>query len=171
MADFERHIDELVRKEGGYRETNIAGDRGGRTYAGISFRAHPNWEGWAMLDRGAPPSELQGAVHRLYKLEYWDALRLDDIHSDEAAEMLFGACVHNGQRAATVLAQQAVEAKVDGIIGPETLVGINRMDEALFECRFALAAINRYRTICNRDRTQVKFLLGWLNRVYGELES
>ena len=170
MADFSAHIDALIRKEGGYKETNISQDRGGRTYAGISFRAHPVWDGWGMLDQSRSPREIEAAVHDLYRREYWDAMRLDEIQLEQAAEQLFGAAVNFGVRAASVLAQQTAEVTPDGIVGPETVAAVNSMDEHLFEARFALAAINRYRTICNRDRSQSKFLLGWLNRVMGEIE-
>ena len=69
------------------------------------------------------------------------------------------------------LAQQVCEVDVDGRMGPRTLEAVNAIDAELFEARFALARINRYREICNRKREQSKFLLGWLNRVYGELET
>ena len=36
---------------------------------------------------------------------------------------------------------------------------------------YALAKITRYRDIVQRDRTQGKFLLGWLNRTLNGLKS
>jgi hypothetical protein len=38
------------------------------------------------------------------------------------------------------------------------------MNEELFVASYALAKIARYRDIVMRDRSQIKFLLGWLNR-------
>ena len=37
-------------------------------------------------------------------------------------------------------------------------------DPALFRALFALAKVTRYRDIVRRDRSQAKFLLGWINR-------
>ena len=35
--------------------------------------------------------------------------------------------------------------------------------------KYALAKVSRYAEICNRDRTQSNFLLGWINRTLKEL--
>ena len=41
---------------------------------------------------------------------------------------------------------------------------MNAVDEDLFLAKFALEKVSRYAAICNKDKTQVKFLLGWINR-------
>ena len=46
---------------------------------------------------------------------------------------------------------------------------INGCDPELFALKYALAKVSRYAEICNRDRTQSKFLLGWINRTLKEL--
>ena len=172
MAKFSAHIEPLIEAEGGYRLINVSGDRGGLTYAGISERSNPNWEGWDLLANGTPPlGQMVKAVHRRYKSNYWDPIRGDKIDNDDIAELLFSASVLSGSKRAVMLAQQSVEVTIDGAIGPNTIKAINDCNPDIFEARFALARINRYRTICNRDRSQVKFLLGWLNRTFGELES
>ena len=35
MANFDPAFDKMIRNEGGFKLTNIEGDRGGQTYAGI----------------------------------------------------------------------------------------------------------------------------------------
>ena len=57
----------------------------------------------------------------------------------------------------------------DLCIGPKTLQALNGADEEGFVLRYAIAKIVRYAQICNRDRSQSKFLLGWTNRVIGGL--
>jgi lysozyme family protein len=52
----------------------------------------------------------------------------------------------------------------DGRFGPVTLQALNAIDPATFIPAFTLAKIARYRDIVSKDRTQLKFLLGWLNR-------
>ena len=48
---------------------------------------------------------------------------------------------------------------------------INAADPEKFVLAYALAKITRYRDIVQRDRTQGKFLLGWLNRTLNGLKS
>ena len=179
MADSTKIIDHVILVEGGLKLIHVRHDRGGQTFAGISRRAHPDWEGWAIIDSGASPSRPM--VDAFYKGRYWDRIRGDDIHDQDVAEMLMSSAVLSGRRRAIKMAQMVVEAQPDGVIGPKTLAAINQMDPDLFEARFALARIDRYRRICNADRrknphkpldeTQVRFLLGWTNRVFGELET
>ncbi len=171
MARFEKHIDALIRKEGGYKLVDVKHDRGGRTYAGISERSHPDWPGWAALDEGASPARMEGLVQAVYRDKYWNAIWGDDIDSDLVAEMMFSSAVLSGARRSVRMAQQCSGAESDGLMGPNTLKAINSMEPDLFEARFTLARIDRYRKICNRDRSQVKFLLGWLNRAMAESEG
>ena len=51
------------------------------------------------------------------------------------------------------------------MIGARSLASINAIDPDLFLARFALAKLARYRDICAKDKTQTKFLLGWINRL------
>jgi lysozyme family protein len=39
MANFDPAFDKMIRNEGGFKLTNIEGDRGGQTYAGIARNA------------------------------------------------------------------------------------------------------------------------------------
>ena len=43
MADFEQAFSKTMGAEGGYKLTDIKGDKGGQTYAGISRRFHPDF--------------------------------------------------------------------------------------------------------------------------------
>ena len=169
MAEFTDFIEPLVEKEGGYRLVEVPGDRGGRTYAGISERSNPGWRGWTLIASGAPASALVEAVQEQYRSDYWAPLMAEEIDSRDIVETLFSCAVLAGPRTAVKLAQACLDVMPDGIVGPDTLAALNGCDEDLFEARFALARINRYREICNRRRDQSKFLLGWLNRVFGEI--
>ena len=172
MADFSKHIDTLIQKEGGYVLTDHPTDRGGKTYAGISERSNPNWEGWSLLDNGASIDLMYRAVKKRYFDNYWNPIRGHEIESDDIAELMFSCSVLSSPRRTIRLAQMAVEVKVDGSMGPNTIRAINEIRPIeLFEFKFALARIARYAAICNRDRSQKANLLGWLNRVFQELRS
>ena len=62
------------------------------------------------------------------------------------------------------LAQLVVGQTPDGQFGDKTVQALNQVDPAKFVSIFALAKIARYRDIVTKNRTQQKFLLGWINR-------
>ena len=162
MADFLPAYEKMIVAEGGYRLTDIPGDRGQQTYAGISRKHHPGWQGWKAVDIGQiPASDL---VRGFYRQNFWEAVRGDSIMRQDIAESLFSFAVNAGQGTAIKLAQIVVGVTPDGAIGPKTLMAINGIDTDYFRAAFALAKITRYRDIVQRDRTQGKFLLGLINR-------
>ena len=169
MSDFAPVFAHILKVEGGMRLINVEGDRGGRTYAGISEGAHPDWPGWIAIEAGRAPT--QDEVREFYRERYWNRITGDDIESAEVAEVLMSSAVLSGVGRAVKMAQMVVDAAVDGSMGPKTMAAINATDPELFEARFALMRINRYRKIANADRSQRRFLRGWMNRVFEELAS
>ena len=166
MADFLPAFEAMLLNEGGYKLTDIAGDRGGQTYAGIARKSNPNWPGWIYIDRGdTPPASL---VRTFYKEEFWDRLCCDDIENEAIARSLFDFGVNAGWKTSAKLAQIVVGLTPDGKIGPKSLAELNHADPAMFKMGFTLAKIARYRDIVQQDRTQGKFLLGWINRALKE---
>ena len=57
-----------------------------------------------------------------------------------------------------------VGATPDGSIGDVTVQKINQAEPEKFIMAYTLGKIARYAEICNRNRDQSKFLLGWVNR-------
>lgn len=162
MAEFLPAFEAMIIDEGGYKLHTVAGDRGGQTYAGIARNHHPGWPGWPSLDRGLePPAQL---VRDFYKLYFWDPLRCSEIKQQSIAASLFNFAVNAGVGTAAKLAQAVVGATPDGKIGPQSLEALNAIHPERFAAAFALAKLARYAQICNRDRSQSKFLLGWVNR-------
>lgn len=122
---------------------------------------------------------MSGAVG-LYHRCFWEAENCEAL-PEPIGEMLFDQAVNGGLLAAKKLLQRAVNAcavhihgvarlKVDGGIGAKTLaamaavidhpgIGIDGLAEAYRE-----QARSRYRAIALADRSQRKFLKGWLNR-------
>lgn len=161
MADFAPAYEAMIRNEGGYVLHDVPGDRGGQTYAGIARNMNPRWPGWALIDRGQDvPAQL---VREFYKVSYWDPIQGDRIISQVIAQVIFDFHVNAGA-VARKLAQLVVGATPDGVIGNKTLAALNAYDEDRFVMAYALAKIARYRDIVSRDRSQLKFLLGWINR-------
>lgn len=162
MADFLPAYERMIKDEGGYVLSDVPGDAGGLTYAGIARNMEPNWEGWKLIDAKQPvPTDM---VRSFYKANYWDRVRGDEIIHQDVASSIFNFGVNAGVGTAAKLAQLTVGATPDGAIGPKTVGLLNACDPAQFKLSYALAKISRYAQICNRNRTQTKFLLGWINR-------
>ena len=170
MADFLQAFESMIRNEGGYKLHTVSGDRGGMTYAGIARNMNPKWPGWAYIDRGEiPPSAL---VRDFYQEGYWQPIRGDEINSQDVARNIFDFAVNTSApgrpTVAVRLAQIVVGTTPDGAFGPKTLAAVNATDPEKFVLAFALAKLARYRDIVTKDRTQQKFLLGWINRTLRE---
>jgi len=168
MADFKEAIPHILKWEGGY--SNIADDKGGVTYAGISRKNNPNWTGWKTIDAlphppktGALLPDLQPSVNALYKVNYWNKIIGDKIQNQGVATFLFDWFVNSGYHAIEG-AQRVTGSKVDGVMGNGTLAAINNykgdFKAKLIEERTAF--VNR---IVKNSPVQAKFLKGWLNRI------
>jgi lysozyme family protein len=165
MANFEQAFEKMIADEGGYVLHNVAGDTGGMTYAGIARNKNPNWPGWNLIDHEALNNPLlTGMVRNFYKVEFWDRVRGDEIANQTVAENIFNFSVNTGMGVAVKLAQLIVGATPDGAVGENTLKKFNAAEPEAFKKAYALAKITRYADICNKNRNQSKFLLGWLNR-------
>lgn len=161
MADFLPAFERMLIAEGGYVLHTVPGDRGGMTYAGIARNMNPGWAGWSVIDAGGTPHA--DLVRGFYRAQYWDVIKGDQITSQAIAQTIFDFHVNAGA-VARKLAQIVVGVTPDGSFGPKTVEALNAYDEDKFVMAYALAKIARYRDIVMRDRSQNKFLLGWLNR-------
>lgn len=160
MADFEKAFHRLMDEEG-IKLTNHPADKGGQTYAGISRKFHPKWEGWKYIDAGeTPPTEL---VRAFYRATFWAPVRGDEIKSQLAAEVLFSQYVNMGDNAIK-LAQAVVGAIADGKVGPKTLGALNAMNEERFLDKLCIAMVARYYAIGMKDKTQRVWWPGWFGR-------
>lgn len=168
MADFQPAFERMIRDEGGYVLHDVPGDRGGQTFAGIARNMHPKWPGWAAVDSGGAPSAQM--VRDFYKQTFWDDMRGDELVHQAVASDIFNFYVNTG-RPAKVLAQLVVGTTPDGAIGPRTVAALNEVDPEKFVLAYAIAKITRYRDIVTRDRSQMKFLLGWINRTLNGLKA
>lgn len=162
MAEFLPAFERMIVNEGGYVLHTVKDDRGGMTYAGIARAFHPNWPGWRVIDQGeTPPADL---VRQFYRSNFWHPLRLDEVEHQDVAGNIFDFGVNAGLGTAAKLAQLVAGTTPDGKIGAKTLQALNTIDPDLFVARYALAKIARYRDIVTKNRTQQRFLIGWLNR-------
>ena len=165
MAEFVDAFNHVMAVEK-WELTNDPDDLGGQTYAGISRKNWPKWEGWRDIDAGRLPEPR--TVAAFYRDGFWSVIGGDGIVSQKIAISLFSFAVNAGDKVAIKLAQQVAGVKADGIVGKDTLTALNAIDTDLFLARFALAKIARYRDIVVRRPEQRKYIMGWINRTLKE---
>jgi lysozyme family protein len=159
MANFNDAIVKTLAREGGAKFTDVPADKGGATKYGISQAAYPNVDIRNLTEPQA---------RDIYKRDYWDRVRGDDLKSQVIAEAIFDTAVNMGVRTTSRMVQHVVGIEpADGILGSASLAVINKVAEKDFVPQFALAKIAYYASICNKDYSQTKFLLGWINRTLG----
>jgi len=149
MMTFDQAFERLLGHEGGY--VDHPSDPGGETNWGISHRSYPELDIKTLT---------QDAAKAIYRRDYWDRVRCDDL-PDDLRFALFDAAVNSGTRRAVIWLQKAVDAEEDGVIGPETLQAVAR------------AAPGRTVRVYNGQRLQFmaslptwpRFGRGWANRI------
>ena len=116
--------------------------------------------------RGLTPEQAAA----MFRREFWDALRLDELPFRQAA-MLYDAAVNSGRAQAVKLSQRGynncithgVKLSVDGILGPLSRkalqIDTDKVVKAIIQARREF-----YQSIVASKPDQRVFLKGWLNR-------
>jgi len=163
MNRFERIFDYLLMVEGGY--SNDKNDKGGKTKYGIIEEEARDF-GY----KGDMQDLTIDFAKNIYLKKYYLGNKLDKVVNDKVALSICDWAVNsdrNGTKNAQIAINQLTNANldVDGIIGNKTLEALNAADpEKFLEVYHNLQRIY-YKGKVEADRTQEKFLTGWLNRV------
>ena len=167
MADFNTYYPKLVKHEGGY--VNDPTDRGGETYRGISRKNFPNATIFTHLDSVKPikkntifPS-LEVEVRKFYEMNFWDAIKADQIKNQSVAEILVDWKINGGFNPKKI--QQMVGEKQDGKIGDGTIQAINKADSTHLFATIKQARKAHYTAIIKNNPSQAKFANGWFARI------
>lgn len=192
MADFEIAFGETEINEGGYVNDPI--DEGGETYRGVTRRFHPDWPGWSIVDKHKASSpddfrtlldndqKLYELVKQVYRRDYWNPIRGDEIPNQHVANKVFDTGVNQGVARSVRYLQESLnllnrnqnnyaDIVVDGKLGDLTLATLkkflqlegDRPDYLLKS--LAVMQGSFYVDILRRKPDQQKFARGWLNRV------
>lgn len=168
MADFTEFLETLLKNEGGF--TDDPNDHGGATNLGITLT---EWiaKGWDRNDDGIINLQdlkllTEEDAATFFKSEYWDAVRADEIESQSVAEIIFDWAVNSGITRAIRKTQRLIGHPVTGEMTDSDISLINKAQpKPLFDIIMA-AREAYYYTIVKNDKTQKKFLKGWLNRIH-----
>lgn len=125
MAKFDIEFNKVILVEGGY--VNDIHDKGGETYLGISRKNNPTWKGWKIIDNIKSTNgtkninthlkrniELTNLAKNIYKIKYWNKLKLDNIPNQNIAHQLFDTAVNCGLFTAIKIAQQVCKLPITG---------------------------------------------------------
>ena len=122
---FERAFALLRVHEGGYSDHKD--DPGGATMKGVTqrtFNAYRRRRGEPLVDvRNITDAE----VRDIYKHQYWDAVKADDLPPG-VAYTIFDAAVNSGPGQAARWLQRLIGVRVDGIVGNETIAAARESD-------------------------------------------
>lgn len=183
MSNFNLAIPIILQHEG--HLVNDPDDPGGITNFGISLRylhslvsQHP--ELLNLYDE-----DHQGAINTsdirdmsqqeavaIYKTQWWDKNNYGLINNQALATKVFDLAVNVGNITANKFLQKSVNQVsgsnvliVDGLIGPQTINLVNKLDPNALLASVRNFAKNYYQSLVIQNPVLNKFLQGWLNRV------
>jgi lysozyme family protein len=122
--NFDKCLEMLLKHEGGF--VNHPKDPGGMTNLGVTKAVYDKWIGRASTEaemRALTPKD----VAPIYKKNYWDKVRGDDLPSG-ADWACFDWAVNSGSGRPAKALQRIVGATQDGAIGPQTLKMVASQD-------------------------------------------
>ena len=158
---FEQAVTIVLAHEGGY--VNDPADPGGETKYGISKRSYPH------LDIKNLTKEQAATI---YHKDWWLKYRYGEITDLNVATKVLDLSVNMGPVNAHRILQRAAnwaeqdKLKVDGILGPKTLVSVNRADSVRLMQAIRFMAAEYYYLLAKKRDASRKYLFGWLNRAY-----
>lgn len=164
MADFEKAIPAILRWEGGY--VDHPADPGGATNRGIILTVFKKYA----AELGLTPdvaglkqiTEEQAKV--IYKKQFWDLMRGDEIRDQQVANIIFDGFVNMGRNGLKI-AQRVAGTTIDGQFGPHTISTLNAASGRVFFDTYKDNRIAYYKKLAAKKPKMEVFLKGWLNRI------
>lgn len=155
--NFSQSLKAVLLHEGGF--VNHPKDPGGMTNLGVTKRV---WEAW--IGKAVGEKEMRALtpamVAPLYKKQYWDAVRGDDLPSG-LDYLMFDFAVNAGPARAIRTMQKAIGTRPDGVIGPKTMATLKAADPNDLIAKFSMEKELFYKAL----PTFATFGRGWLRRV------
>ena len=150
--NFDECLKMLLHHEGGY--VNHPKDPGGETNLGVTKRVYEKWGGTKdMKDLTVED------VAPIYKKEYWDRCKCDDLESG-VDWAVFDWAVNSGTGRAAKAIQKICGAAQDGAIGPKTLALIGKQNTQYVVEEFGKIRQDFYESLKTFDT----FGKGWTRR-------
>lgn len=159
---FQRALPRVLAHEGGY--VNDPQDPGGATNKGVTFRVYDAYRHRKGLQTRDVKLIDAAEVSEIYKLQYWDAVKGDDMPPG-LDYVLFDGAVNSGPSQSIKWLQRALgNVLVDGQMGQATLAAVS---ECLDIKRLIDAVCERRLAFLQALKTWPRFGKGWSSRVEG----
>jgi lysozyme family protein len=148
----------------GSKFTNLSDDKGGPTKYGVTQKAYDAYLQSKSLASISVANIIMEQVQDIYFSNYWTPAKCAQM-TQNLAVVVFDTTVNSGQGRAIKTIQQIIGAKVDGIIGQETIQKLANFDQNKLANDFLSSRQAFYKAIVEKDASQNMFLDGWLRRV------
>lgn len=165
QSNWDKSFDHVIAHEGGFSaDTRDPGNKlpDGRPGSTMWGCTQANWE--AYIGKQVTHDDMRALtkedVKPLYKRDYWDAVKGDDLPAG-VDYAVFDMAINGGPGRAKKLLQTALGVTADGAIGPGTLAAIQAADGVELLQKFSDAKEAFYRSL----PTFETYGKGWLRRV------
>ncbi len=161
----------ILAYEGGF--VNHPKDPGGATNQGITQRTYDAYR--RRIGHATQSVRLIDNVERdtIYRVQYWDAIRGDDLPIGVDAAV-YDFAVNSGPSRAAKFLQRIVGVKQDGVIGLQTLDAVARMDSTQVIGQLCVDRMAFLRVARNPKTGALlwpDFGTGWTRRVMGNADG
>ncbi len=173
MASYELFKSSIEAAEGGFQKLkndkgnyNSKGELVGTNY-GVSAKFYER-----VIGRPPTIQDMKGITkhesHTLFKNEFWDKVRADEIQSQGVAEIIADHAINANPRVTAKIVQSTLNRHfgknlaVDGVIGNQTLQAINSVDEDKLFQKIAEERLAYYKSLSDYKH----FAKSWTSRVY-----
>jgi lysozyme family protein len=151
--------------EGGVANDKL--DKGGLTKMGVTLST---WKGLGYDKNGDGVIDAkdlllinkEDAINILRK--FWKRWKADQIFNPAVANILVDWVWCSGSYGIEIT-QRMLGLEQDGFVGPVTLAAVNAQAPKTFFFQIKKERLDFVQRICDRDKTQLRFLKGWQNRI------
>lgn len=157
---------QIIEREGGATFTNDPDDPGGPTKFGVTLNTLKEWRNDFDLTAEDVASLGFDEAEELLKQRYMVGPRIAELDRNEIFYNVADAAVLHGPGTAIRWLQKAVNATIDGVIGPETLGQANHgmLDVYRVVTRFKELRVEHILDRVANGRSHPKYLNGWVLR-------
>lgn len=172
MAKFDLFAPKLLKAEGGWSDR----PNDTPTMRGITLAVYVDYmsrKKGLIRDKNDLKNLTKAEALEIYRSEYWDKIKGQEILSQDIAETYMDMAVNSGvHRATSILQKKLVEQGhnllIDGIMGFHTLGALNsnKTDDAILLKSYNDAREEFYRELARKNPTKyASNLKGWLKRL------
>ena len=175
-ADFKKGVEKAFKAEGGFQKdpsdsANYVKGKLIGTNRGISAIAFYNH--YKKIPSEADMRALtQAQAMQIYKANYWDKIRADEINNNSVAHLMFQYVIGSGLGAIKELKRIANNTKGRKIMAEtikpftkEEIDLINGLKQSIYHANLKTNRARIFKAIVQRSPEKGKFLKGWLNRL------